>query len=137
MASSTEIEGAAGASRFELRDHVHRGRHTLVLSGELDIEHAAELEVTITRVCVGDMPALVLDLSRLTFMDSTGLRAVAAAHRRCQQQRCEFLIVPGSDAVQRLFEISGLLDVLPFKPVPGQESGPRPRVSRRPTRSTP
>jgi len=137
MARSVEIGGGSAAPRFELRDYVHRGRHTLVLSGELDIEYAAELEATITRVCVGGMPALVIDLSRLTFMDSTGVRAVAAAHRRCQQQGCEFLIVPGSDAVQRVFEISGLLDVLPFKPIPGEESRPRPRLSRRATRSAP
>ena len=113
---SQDSRGAAPAgSRFEMQDHVHSGRHTLVLSGELDVASAGELEAMVARICVDGLDALVLDLSPLAAMDSSGVRAVAFAHRSCQDNGYEFRIIPGGGAVQRLFELSGLVDVLPFE----------------------
>jgi anti-anti-sigma factor len=61
---------------------------------------------------------VVLDLSRLSFIDSTGVHAVTELHKRAEQQRARVVIVPGPRAVQRIFELVGLTEVLPF--LPGQ-----------------
>lgn len=135
---SPDSTGAAPSEgRFEVQDHVHSGRHTLVLSGTLDMAHAGELELMVSRICVGGLAALVMNLAQLTSMDSTGLRAVAGAHRTCQEQGIEFRIVPGGDDVQRLFEISGLVDVLPFEDASPEAPQARARFIRDRSRSVP
>jgi anti-anti-sigma factor len=90
-------------------------RHTLVLTGELDMAWAPALDATLQRICTPLTEAITLDLSQLTFMDSTGLRAVLLAKELCEQHDCEFMLVPGPPQVQRLFEVTGLLERLPFQ----------------------
>lgn len=57
---------------------------------------------------------VVLDLSQLTFIDASGIRVVMDLHTRAARQRIRLVIVPGPQAVQRLFEILQLTAVLPF-----------------------
>jgi anti-anti-sigma regulatory factor len=47
-------------------------------------------------------------------MDSTGLRTVLLAKELCDSHGFELSLVPGPPKVQRLFELTALLDVLPF-----------------------
>jgi anti-sigma B factor antagonist len=91
------------------------GTHTLVLTGELDIASAPALEAKVHQIC-GEAPSgLVLDLSRLEFIDSSGLNAILRTRALCQEQMCEFCLTPGERPVQHLFEITRLIDKLPFR----------------------
>jgi len=56
----------------------------------------------------------VLDLSALSFIDSTGIHGVIELHRRSLAQNVRLLIVPGVPTVQRPFELLGLTATLPF-----------------------
>jgi anti-anti-sigma factor len=58
---------------------------------------------------------ILLDLSGLGFIDSTGINGVIELHERAAQQNARLVIVPAPPAVQRTFEIVGLTDVLPFQ----------------------
>jgi anti-anti-sigma factor len=51
---------------------------------------------------------LVLDLSDLTFLDSTGLRTVVTADERARENGRRLVVVRGPDAVQRVFAITRL-----------------------------
>ncbi|HEV2923853.1 MAG TPA: STAS domain-containing protein [Solirubrobacteraceae bacterium] len=86
--------------------------HTLLLSGELDMAAEDELEAAIVS-CAG-AARLTLDLSQLTFMDSTGLTLVLLADDLCKAHGIAFALVPGPRQVQRVFEIAGVLERLPF-----------------------
>jgi len=101
-------------SQLELQDVVHNGGHTLVLTGELDIASCPQLVATVLQICSMGTSALVLDLSGVTFMGSTGLSAIFSARGLCAKHGCEFMLIPGPDQVQRLFELAGVLDRLPF-----------------------
>jgi anti-sigma B factor antagonist len=114
-----EVIMSGDASPFEVRDVVQGGLHRLILSGELDIAPAADLEAMILRLCADGASGIVIDLSRLTFMGSAGIRLVLSAKEMCAARRCEFFVVPGPPSVQRLFEMTGLLDALPFRTEPG------------------
>jgi anti-sigma B factor antagonist len=98
---------------MSLRDGTHDGRETLVLSGELDLNSAPRLEARVAELA-GTRPAVILDLRELAFTDSTGLRAILRARDLCAEHRCDFGLIPGPPAVQRLFELTRLLDQLPF-----------------------
>jgi anti-sigma B factor antagonist len=94
-------------------------RHTLALAGELDIATVPELDAMTERVCADGAGELVLDLRELAFIDSTGLRAILRAREQCEAHRCQLFLTPGPPAVQRLFELTGLLERLPFLEPPG------------------
>jgi anti-anti-sigma factor len=100
---------------LEIQDSVCCGRHTFVLRGELDLANAAALENLIQRLCSDGARSLSLELD-LAFMDSSGLRALLAGYRLCQQSDCEMTIQLISPAVRRLFEVAGVLHQLPVEP---------------------
>jgi anti-sigma B factor antagonist len=89
-------------------------RVIIVLDGELDMANAAVLESAIDGAGIDDRaPApLVLDLDRLHFIDSTGLRIILSARERCRRAGREFAITRGSEQVQRLLNVTGVADHL-------------------------
>lgn len=117
---------------FEVQDAVCGGRHTLVLSGELDLVSARALEAMVLLLCSDGVSGVALDLSKLTFMDSTGLRAVLCVKGVAESHGYEFMLVPGPRNIQRLFELTGLAQVLPFEK-PAER--PRQTVRTRPRRT--
>ena len=102
-------------SRVDIQDAVTAGHHHLAIVGELDMASAAELEAAVEGLRSQTTTAITLDLSEVVFIDSTGLRAVLAGHKLCTQEGYAFNLIPGPPAVQRLFELTGLLDSLPFR----------------------
>jgi stage II sporulation protein AA (anti-sigma F factor antagonist) len=118
--------GGSGET-FQLENAVVDGRNTLRLSGELDMASAPRLEALLAELSANGTSALTLDLSELTFMDSTGLRAVLRAKELTDGHGCELSIVPGPPAVQRLFEMTRLIEVMPWTAdpdgIPIEESG--------------
>jgi anti-sigma B factor antagonist len=102
------------ASTLGIEGVVHRNRYTLVLTGELDIASAVDLQYFVARACAQGARKIVLDLTRLSFMDSTGLRAILASHSVCRDHGAELILTPAQANVERVFEIAGVVDVLPF-----------------------
>lgn len=80
----------------------------VALRGELDLAGVPTLERELGAVEETAPPLLVLDLRGLTFIDSTGLRAVIAADDRARRQGRRLVLVPGPEPVQRVFRITGL-----------------------------
>jgi anti-sigma B factor antagonist len=109
---------------FNIRQEDREGRYRLVLQGELDLAGADKLEATITRLCTGGALEIELDLREVTFMDSQGLRAILAAREACASHNAEYFLIRGEDpAQQRLFELTGLLDVLPWREPDAEHNG--------------
>jgi anti-sigma B factor antagonist len=115
---------ATAPEAFEVRDLVSGGRHVLILSGDLDLAAAGDLAAVLARVSAQRPAALTIDLSGLRFMDSSGLHAIIDARTRCADRGVQFALIPGPRRVQRVFEIIGVAEELPFEP-PGRPRGPR------------
>lgn len=92
------------------------GRTAVVaLSGELDVAGAALLEHEINRIVADhETQDLVLDLSRLDFMDSTGLRMMVLADERAREEDRTLTLVRGPRDVHRVFEITRMTERLRF-----------------------
>lgn len=87
----------------------------IALSGELDVSGSALLEEEIDRVASDHgADSVVLDLSSLEFMDSTGLRLVVLAEGTAREQGRRFALVRGNDDIQRVFEVTGMDERLNF-----------------------
>ena len=112
---------AGGDTSFELKRGVSGDRHTIVLIGEVDMLAVPALQEAVRELCDERVPDIVLDLRRVTFMDSTGLKATVAAHQLCKRRGCAFSVIPGPTQIQTLFELTGLAESVPF-----QNEGERP-----------
>lgn len=88
--------------------------HTIVLTGEVDLQGAPKVEAALKDAFKGEPELIVIDLSNLTFIDSSGLHALVTGHERCRARGHELRIIPGPANVQRLFELTGMNDVLPL-----------------------
>jgi anti-anti-sigma factor len=80
----------------------------IALRGELDLSSAAKLQEELRRVEAASPAVLVLDLSKLVFLDSTGLRCLVTADERAKAEGRRVVIVRGPDPVQRVFSITRL-----------------------------
>jgi anti-anti-sigma factor len=105
-----------GARRFSIGAMRHGDRYTLLFRGELDMASACSVEELTRELCVDGASEIVLDLSGLGFIDSVGLGAIVASRRLCEQYGCGFCLVPGVKNVERLYELDGLVDKLPWAP---------------------
>jgi len=105
---------SSGGRWRPLRCHVSPRRDGLwiVPEGELDIESADMVTARLEGFFVAGSPKVVLDLGKLTFMDSTGLRMIIDAHLAAAAHGVEFAVAPGPPAVQRVFELTGTLELL-------------------------
>jgi anti-anti-sigma factor len=85
----------------------------LALTGELDLSSALVFDEELKRI-EDEAPesTLVLDLRGLKFMDSTGLRLILNAHARAKRRERRLRIVPGSDAIRRIFRLTGMSERL-------------------------
>jgi anti-sigma B factor antagonist len=87
----------------------------LWLSGELDLASAPQLKEAIHRVELDDQQRLLLDLSELEFMDSTGLAVVVAARDRADAGGGRLVLRRPTPQVERLLALVGLRDQLAFE----------------------
>ena len=87
------------------------GDYVVTPDGELDLFTSAELTRAL-REHERSSRRLVLDLSKLRFVDSAGLALLIAQHRRAQHDGTEFAIANARGDVRRVLAISGLDRVL-------------------------
>jgi anti-sigma B factor antagonist len=89
------------------------GSLIVVVEGELDLSTAHWLDDALVRAGAADAATIVVDLARVDFIDSSGL-AVLIKHACREKHRNRIRLTKGSPQVQRLFQITGALDRLPF-----------------------
>lgn len=105
---------AESGSRLDVQDVACGGEHRLVLAGELDIASAPCFEKIARHICRVKPQRLVLDLRKLTFLDSSGISVILALSKSCRESGQELGLIPGQRQVQRIFALSGAEALLPF-----------------------
>jgi anti-sigma B factor antagonist len=93
---------------LEVRTEDRNGLVHVALVGELDLSTVAKLQEELSRVEATSPPTVVVDLSKLTFLDSTGLRCIVTADERAREAGRRMVVVRGPDPVQRVFTITRL-----------------------------
>lgn len=95
------------ASRLSIDETSPR---TLSASGVVDAHTASSLESALD--AHGTDQDITLDLSAIEFIDSSGLRVIVTSHQQLDAVGRRLVLRGPSEAVQRLFEITGLGDHL-------------------------
>lgn len=96
-----------------------RARHdadvvVVALAGEFDIAVAEPVRDTLACALREPRRRLIVDLSGLTFIDSSGLHTLVDAYTRCRDAGPVLTIHPGPRHVQRVFELTNTIGYLPF-----------------------
>jgi len=90
------------------------GANVLEAGGELDLGSAARLAAAVGAAAQAARPRVVIDLSRLEFCDSTGLRALMGATREVEVRGGRLVLVaPPGSPIERLLELTGVAEFLP------------------------
>ena len=97
-----------GPLQFELDAIIQKPGTTLLLAGELDAATVPELELALDQAENAGAEQIVVDLERLTFIDSTGLQALVAYHRRFDGSGPALVIRRPRAEVARMFALVGL-----------------------------
>jgi anti-anti-sigma factor len=78
----------------------------LRLLGELELDTTPTVEAEINALRETGTRSLVLDLTGLTFMDSTGLRCILDCDAEARQDGFSVALIEGPPAVHRVFELT-------------------------------
>ena len=104
--------------------HYEDGTQRIVLTGELDVSTVPEFNKRMSELRHSGFHSIVLDLSGVTFMDSTGLSAILVAEMQARMRGQRFRVVEGPPHVNELFRLTGVDNFL--------EIVSRPRARDRP-----
>jgi anti-sigma B factor antagonist len=109
----TDLEGQVGTgvepapTRFDVRRVDHPLGVVLILGGELDLTTGPVLQEQLDHA-VRSSAAVVIDLAGVAFIDSSGLRVLVRAEQELRAAGGQLVLLGGSRAVYRVFELTGL-----------------------------
>jgi anti-anti-sigma factor len=86
--------------------HLHESR--------LDSSNSAEVKSEFLILCQSKIEVLILNLSEVTFCDSSGLSAILLAERQLRERDGGLIVVDTNGKVRSLFEIAKLSDIIPL-----------------------
>ncbi len=110
------------AIEFRIEDEaVDAATHVVVVHGEVDLFTVPEFKARISAPIDQGKTRVVVDLSAVTFIDSSSLGVLIGAHKRLSAQGASGLVVVVDDrAIANTFKITGLDQV--FEIVPNLEA---------------
>ena len=83
-------------------------RVTVVVSGEIDMLSTPQLDDILTTAVRHSVGRVEVDLGKVEFLASTGLRSLVAAKQMADDAGVGFTIIRASDVARRVLELSGL-----------------------------
>jgi anti-anti-sigma factor len=86
----------------------------LVIVGEIDLSTCTEIVDAVERLAEHGCTELKIDLRNVSFMDSSGLRALLLIHRQFADEGRQLTIVPATEPVMTVFRLTGADTRLPF-----------------------
>jgi stage II sporulation protein AA (anti-sigma F factor antagonist) len=97
---------------FDLKTETEGTSALISIRGDLDLQVAERVVDTLTRIESTEPALLVIDLSGISFMDSTGMGVIATAHAHAEEAGRRFVIVRPPAGVRQAFELSRLDTVI-------------------------
>ena len=115
-ACANDASGGGGAPDLGIEIRRAPGQTHIVLTGELDGATAPLLRESFLEVAEGLEGNLVVEISGLTFVDSSGLTLLITEHKNLQANGSSLIIRSPTPMARRAFEITGLHDILWIEP---------------------
>jgi anti-sigma B factor antagonist len=87
---------------------------TVVLAGEMDLANSPGVERELKRVETSEPSVLVIDLSALGFVDSSGVRVLIDAHARAAEDGRRLVIRRPPGRIMRILSLGHIDELLEF-----------------------
>jgi anti-anti-sigma factor len=97
---------------FDVTSRTEGGRLVVAATGELDIATVDQVRAELAARAPGK--GVVLDLSGVQFLDTSGIQVAVETWRASRDEGFELRIVRAAPQVHRVFVLAGLDEVLPF-----------------------
>jgi anti-sigma B factor antagonist len=97
--------------RFEAKRSDESGATVVALAGECDLSVRDEL-TGVLLAAVAESRVVVVDLSGLTFLDSSGIHALVTAHQAALREGGKLYAVGAAGVVADLLDLTGVADLL-------------------------
>ena len=94
----------------------HAGTTTLALLGEVDVLTVDQVRAALEEALAGRPREIVVDLSDLDFIDSTGLGALIFGFQRARDASIGFRLAHPKRSVHQILVLSGVLEVVQLTP---------------------
>ena len=104
---------------FQMFESTANGHRVIAVCGELDLSNATQLEERLA-----ESTDTVLDLSELTFIDSTGIRLLLNTAQRARSQAWSFTVCDPQPAVERVIKLVGIAKHLGLEGQAGEAPTP-------------
>ena len=98
----------------------------IVVSGEVDLTNAAELSELVTGQLADGTLYLTVDVGRLDFADTAGIRVFVLAAKTLRQRGGDLVLLRPQRALARILEILGAEEVLAIRGETGAVPEPEP-----------
>ena len=89
-------------------------RYVITVSGEVDLATSPELDNAIIVAIESGTSSLAIDLTDVSFMDSSGLGVIVRGLKRCREADKDLDLVITNERVLKVFGITGLDQVIPI-----------------------
>ena len=89
-------------------------RYVITVSGEVDLASSPDLDTAIIAAIESGSSSLVIDLTDVSFMDSSGLGVIVRGLKRCREADKDLDLVITNERVLKVFGITGLDQVIPI-----------------------
>ena len=97
---------------IEMDDQKDNQKVVVMISGEIDVYTAPKLKETLFQIVENGAEEITVDLSDVTYMDSTGLGVFVGTFKMVCSRKGKFELVGLSKRMRRLFDITGLSDII-------------------------
>lgn len=99
---------------MQIKSKIYDSTLYVMISGELD-EHTAlytrsKLDEVFSKI---DFRQIIIDLSELDFMDSTGIGVLIGRYKKMKDKGISIFICNPSTHAEKIFKMTGLYDIMP------------------------
>lgn len=99
---------------MKVKSKIYNSTLYILLSGELDSSTASYAREEMDEACSSGMfKQIIIDLSELEFMDSTGIGLLIGRYKKMQEMRVPIYICNPSSHAEKIFKMSGLYELMP------------------------
>lgn len=99
---------------MEIRNRIYSGIMYVMLCGELDENNAVYIRTNLDDLFEhNEFNQVIIDLSELEFMDSTGVGVLIGRYKKLKQKNIPIYICNPSKHAEKIFNMTGLFNIMP------------------------
>lgn len=99
---------------MQVKNKIYNNTLYVMLCGELDEHSACHTKITLDNIFSGgSFNQIIIDLSELEFMDSTGIGVLIGRYKKMKQRNIPIFICNPSSHAEKIFKMTGLYDIMP------------------------